>query len=162
MNRIAFRLKKEMDQISLFESWTALTNIFYAKNSWRHHYVNAISWAPQIITNMTMNVLHAMELSDNFKKTVAEVREHLNPHCLQCWKRDSSNSVNVFACWIILHAFWSLLIFSKLVINNTEYHQNVKLSQSSCCRSDLALNFSRRHNSPLTRKELISSVTLAR
>ena len=60
--------------------------------------------------------------------------------------------------------FWSLLIFSKLVIlkHNPEYHQNFKLLQSSCCRSDLALNFSRRHNSPLTRKKLISSVTSAR
>ena len=34
--------------------------------------------------------------------------------------------------------------------------------QSSCCRSDLVLNCSRRHISPLTRKELISLDTLAR
>ena len=54
---------------------------------------------------MTVNVLHAMEQSDNFKKTVAEDHRHLNPHCLQCWKRDTSNSVNVFACWVIVHAF---------------------------------------------------------
>ena len=104
VNRIAFRLKKDGPNIA-FKSWTALTNILYAKNSWRHHYVHAISWAPQIITYMTVNVLHVTEQSDNFKKTVAEVQKHLNPHCLQCWKRDTSNSDNIFACWVILHAF---------------------------------------------------------
>ena len=50
--------------------------MFYVENSWRHHYVHAVSWAPQIITYMTVNVLHAMEQSDNFKKTVAEVQNH--------------------------------------------------------------------------------------
>ena len=163
MNRITFISKKDRPNIA-FKSLTAHTNIFYAKKSWRYHYVHAISWAPQTIKYMTVNVLHAMEQSDNFKKTVAEVQKHLNPLCLQCWKRDTSNSVNVFTCWVILHVFWSLLIFSKLVIlkHIPVYHQNVKLLQSSCCRSDLALNCSRRHNSPLTRKELISSVTLTR
>ena len=36
--------------------------------------MHAISLAPQIITYMTVNLLHAMEQSDNIKKTVAKFR----------------------------------------------------------------------------------------
>ena len=40
--------------------------------------MHAISWAPQIITYMTVNVFtHAVEQSDNFKKTVAEFHNRL-------------------------------------------------------------------------------------
>ena len=39
---------------------------------------------------MTVNVSHALEQSDNFKKTVAEFhnrllpQNHIKPHCTQC------------------------------------------------------------------------------